>query len=274
MSARGPYWQFFESTYYNNDHSYKIVTPSWESDITSVDDSGILPFQENAVRFARIRLPNGAIRQIVFWFAPILLDTGVKDRVPVIDFNFKAWLPRPTRRIHAPYTNHITQTLDALQTRYSSISSSVSYIATDDEPLSEVPVRPPTPPRQRSRSSTPPQTDSDDETQSIMTVYPSFNEPWVGSPRRLEFPPLPPSPPASEARMPLPIPEHVGTLLIADARKSNDSCPISAIPYSEITQLAVTSCFHIFDCQSLNHWRQEHSSCPVCRTTIANVVTK
>jgi hypothetical protein len=36
----------------------------------------------------------------------------------------------------------------------------------------------------------------------------------------------------------------------------------------------VTSCFHVFDSEALNRWRQEHTSCPVCRTMITNVVTK
>jgi hypothetical protein len=263
-----PYWQFFEATYHQNDNAYEIKSPPWENEILSVNDSGILPFQENAVRFVRIRLHHGSIRQVVFWFVPVILDTGLNNAVPLLDFSFKAWLPRPSRRIHVAYSNEIPQTMDMLQSRYSSLTSSISYIP-DESEMPEVPVRPPTPPR--SRSSTPQQAESDDETQSVMTVYPQ--EPWLGSPRRLDFPPLPATP-INEDRLPLQIPHHVGNLLIDDARRSSDTCPISAIAFSEIPRLAVTSCFHVFDCEALNQWRHEHNSCPVCRTPIINVVTK
>ena len=269
-STRDPFWQFFEATYHQNDNAYEIKSPSWEREILSVSDSGIHSFQANALRFVRIRLPSGSVRQIVFWFIPVILDTGVKDSVPVIEFNFKAWLPRPSRRIHGSDTSEITQTMDALQSRYSSLTTSISYIPDENE-MPEVPVRPPTPPR--SRSSTPEQAESDDETQSVMTVYPYVQDSWLGSPRRLDFPPLPPTP-TDEGRLPLQIPQHVGILLIDDALKSSDTCPISAIPFSEIPRLAVTSCFHVFDCEALNQWRHEHNSCPVCRTRIVNVVTK
>ncbi len=271
LSTRGSHWQFFEANYNENQNAYEVKTPSWETNVTHVIDSGILPFQENAVRFVRIQLPNGSVRQVIFWFVPVLVDTGVKDRIPVIDFSFKAWLPRPSHRIRAEYINEITQTMESLERRFSSLSGSISYIPDDNEGTPSLPIRPPTPPRQRSRSSTPPQTDSDDETQSIITVYP--NQSWLGSPRRLEFPPLPPSP-TDDQRVPLPIPEHVGKLLMDHARGTGDSCPITAVPFKEISNLTVTSCFHIFDSQALNRWRQEHTSCPVCRTMITNVVTK
>lgn len=273
-SMRGPYWQFFEAIYHDNDNAHQIRSASWESQIISVNDSGILPFQENAVRFARIRLSNGSVRQIVYWFVPVFLDTGIKDRVPVLDFNFKAWLPRPNRRIHAAFTNEITETMASLWARFSSLSTFISYIPENNNDLQpNTLIRPPSPPR--TRAPTPEQIDSDDETQSIMSVYPQMQEPWLGSPRRLDFPALPPTPsPQQESRTPLPIPEHVGHLLIKHAQESNDSCPITATQYSDISQLSVTSCFHVFEHEALNIWRQEHTSCPVCRTTIINVVTR
>ena len=273
LSMRGSHWQFFEANYNENQDAYEVKTPQWESDVTHVTHSGILPFQENAVRFVRIQLPNGAVRQVVFWFIPVMVNTGVEDRIPVIDFNFKAWLPRPSRRIRAEDTNEIHQIFESLERRYSSLSGSISYIPDNDDRIPSQPVRPPTPPRRRSRESFSEATESDDDTQSILTVYPTVENRLLGSPLRLDFPPLPASP-TEEQRIPLPIPEHVGSLLIHHARGTEETCPITAIPFKEISCLAVTSCFHVFDHLALNRWRQEHTSCPVCRTMITNVVTK
>lgn len=274
QSTRGPFWQLFETNYLRSDRAYEVKTPIWESSITQVTDSGVLPIDHDRVHFARIKLPNGHIRQVVYWFAPVTLDVDMYEGVPVLDFSFKAWLPSPTRRIRLESANDILYMLDSLQQRWSHVAQGSSYILDEDEaPSSSVPYRPPTPPRQSSRASTPEQLDSDDDTQSIMTVYPAFTVPLAGSPNRLVFPPLPLSP-VDEASVPLPIPELVGTLLIQHAQASDDSCPISAIPYSEIQTLSATSCFHVFDTASLEQWRREHNSCPVCRTRIVNVVSK
>lgn len=273
LSTRGPFWQFFEAVYHQNQNAYEVKTPSWESDISQVSHSGILPYQENAVRFVRIQLPNRGVRNNVFWFVPLMLDTGVKNGIPVVDFSFKAWLPRPSHRIYAEDTNDILETMNALEQRFRSLSGSISYIPQEEESIPPIPIRPPTPPRRRPTESSLESTQSDDDAESILTVYPSGENGLLGSPRRLEFPPLPPSP-TDDQRVPLPIPEHVGKLLMDHARGTEDSCPITAVPFKEISNLTVTSCFHIFDSQALNRWRQEHTSCPVCRTMITNVVTK
>jgi hypothetical protein len=42
--------------------------------------------------------------------------------------------------------------------------------------------------------------------------------------------------------------------------------------YSECDSLSITSCFHIFDKESLDHWFESNSTCPVCRKD-ASVVT-
>jgi hypothetical protein len=72
----------------------------------------------------------------------------------------------------------------------------------------------------------------------------------------------------------LPLPKGVGDALIRDARASTESCPILQTPFSECRKLAVSSCFHIFDKESLATWQQAHTSCPVCRCKIENVVSE
>jgi hypothetical protein len=113
------------------------------------------------------------------------------------------------------------------------------------------------------------------------------------SPRRTSYyppPPLtPPPPPEPEVRLvPVerivtqvqvqirgqPIPKHIGEILLANARTGTDSCPIAALTFAECEKLAVSSCFHIFEKESLERWMTTSASCPVCRSKIENVVSE
>lgn len=76
----------------------------------------------------------------------------------------------------------------------------------------------------------------------------------------------------SLATRPFPLPKHIGDLIIANARSGTDACPISASNYSECQSLAVTSCFHTFDSESLATWQTTHDTCPVCRMYITNTI--
>lgn len=71
-----------------------------------------------------------------------------------------------------------------------------------------------------------------------------------------------------------PLPKPVGDVLLSNARKGADSCPITALPFAECESLCVTSCFHIFDSASLTRWRETHTTCPVCRSAIQNIVSE
>lgn len=87
-----------------------------------------------------------------------------------------------------------------------------------------------------------------------------------------------PSPPPSRGiwepvppvtRQPNPIPVHVVTIIIADAIRRNESCPISC---DDITRenAAVTSCGHVFAKTAIRTWLESPSSrnlCPVCKRT-------
>lgn len=71
-----------------------------------------------------------------------------------------------------------------------------------------------------------------------------------------------------------PIPKHVGDILLRNARNGSDSCPIAALTFKECTKLAVSSCFHTFDKESLDRWMQTSEACPVCRSKIENVISE
>lgn len=70
------------------------------------------------------------------------------------------------------------------------------------------------------------------------------------------------------------LPTPVGQVLLDHARKGSETCPIAATPFSECGSLSVTSCFHVFDTDSLQRWRESHSTCPVCRSEVVNVVSE
>jgi hypothetical protein len=63
------------------------------------------------------------------------------------------------------------------------------------------------------------------------------------------------------------IPRRIAWLIAEDACKNMESCPITTSELSPITA-AVTTCFHVFDTDSLSEWFARNpikTKCPVCR---------
>lgn len=60
------------------------------------------------------------------------------------------------------------------------------------------------------------------------------------------------------------LPIRIAWLIAEDASKKGDSCPITMELLSPITA-SVTSCYHVFDTEAINHWLTEHKTCPVCK---------
>jgi hypothetical protein len=89
---------------------------------------------------------------------------------------------------------------------------------------------------------------------------------------------LAPAPAPAPAPTPVPltarirlegIPKRIAWLIAEEASKSGENCPISMADISPITA-SVTSCFHVFETESINNWVQLHPNntpCPVCRKT-------
>jgi len=63
-----------------------------------------------------------------------------------------------------------------------------------------------------------------------------------------------------------PIPRRIAWLVAEDACKNKESCPITTNDISPVTA-AVTTCFHVFESESLSKWFAIHptTNCPVCR---------
>jgi len=63
------------------------------------------------------------------------------------------------------------------------------------------------------------------------------------------------------------LPPHITKIVLADAIRKNEVCPITSEDISE-TNATVTSCGHVFTTVAINHWLSLPSSkglCPVCK---------
>jgi hypothetical protein len=64
------------------------------------------------------------------------------------------------------------------------------------------------------------------------------------------------------------IPQHVIRALLRDAAMYEEECPITSVDI-DITNGAVTSCFHLFEKTAIKHWLSlptSNDKCPVCNT--------
>ena len=60
------------------------------------------------------------------------------------------------------------------------------------------------------------------------------------------------------------LPQRIAWLVAEAASNQNETCAISMETLSPITA-AVTSCFHVFDSESIERWMLQNSTCPTCR---------
>jgi hypothetical protein len=85
---------------------------------------------------------------------------------------------------------------------------------------------------------------------------------------RLPYPPPVSSPPSPEPR----IPSFVANIMKQDAIRNKADCPISMESITESTNTSLTSCYHIFETESLNTWMNCNRSCPVCKVPVSFTV--
>lgn len=251
QSSRGPYWQLFQSSKVQN--HYEISTPGWEQSVSQVHEVFTQPSESARAMSVWCKITNGSIRQYTYWYLPMYLMIE-NENIPVIDFSYKAWLSRPTHRIPLTYRDSILPLSDALEHRYMSYQSPTDQNTFNR--FTEAAVRSPTPPRRR---------ESEEHTRNMDTPG--------GDPMIFNFQDISVAATSHNTR-PLPIPEIVGSLLIRDAYQGSETCPITATPYNELHRLTATSCFHVFDTESIERWLTDQKSCPICRTEITNMITK
>jgi hypothetical protein len=64
------------------------------------------------------------------------------------------------------------------------------------------------------------------------------------------------------------IPQHTIRALLRDAAMEEETCPITSLDI-DVTNGAITSCFHLFEKDAINKWLSNPNSndrCPVCNT--------
>lgn len=59
--------------------------------------------------------------------------------------------------------------------------------------------------------------------------------------------------------------KRVADLVIADAVKSEASCPITMDPIKAETAACVAPCYHVFEKEAIQGWLANHTTCPQCR---------
>jgi len=107
----------------------------------------------------------------------------------------------------------------------------------------------------------------------MLAEYTALDTPYTNTEQRLwsiqvQIQNPPPPPPQQEMIAFIEkIPKRIAWLIADEASKNNESCPISTNPISPITA-SVTTCFHVFESDSINEWIKLHpdnAQCPVCR---------
>ena len=308
---RGPTFQLLQSRYIsprtdryfehlgNISERYNVVediTPEDLVEFRMEEDRNYEPHR----RLFKVRYQNPqtqAILETTFWVLPFHLVRG-NESIPLLEFHTRAWIPRSSFTLHVTLSfsmEHIMNTIERIQ---QDVLHEIRHREDDQSSMIDIYDRVPSRGgmdirsffRHRPRSSIhyPDETifgeDDIDDRMSVETQYVG-----AGSHRRSHYT-LPPTPqprivesvrivevPVERVVVQtrtVPIPKNVGEILLANARAGADSCPIASTPFSECTKLCVTSCFHIFDEANLNRWRQDHTSCPVCRCKIENVVSE
>lgn len=194
-------------------------------------------------------------QEVYFWTLPLRVtsyQTG--QQIPILEFQIRSWLPHQTATLPLEIPAH--RILDMLQEVNRERLAEIRRLEDEER---EIPWhRPPSTRLGVGRD------DWDDRVRTPPLLSPVIRtEPTVIE-RVIE----------RVVVQPQPLPKSVGEVLLANARKGTETCPITATPFSECEQLSVTSCFHIFETESLSRWQQTHSTCPVCRTTFQNIVSE
>ena len=68
------------------------------------------------------------------------------------------------------------------------------------------------------------------------------------------------------------IPKFVAELIKKEAIDKNSMCPISMESFSECSSLRLTSCYHLFESDSLQRWLLSKSTCPVCKQEVTSTL--
>lgn len=241
-SGGGPSYQLCEAVLQHpQDEAHEeefAIVKNWGLDTTLQDQFIRLDARpETTVFVARARNEdhrNEDIRQIRWWFLPHVLELeqgATMTSVPVIDSNKRFYLTRTFHRV-LPVNVSVGE-----------FQQTVIQYATQNQMVT-VPLRP----------------GMDIQEFFGRRVPHRSRSPLWGASR---------APPRVQNETPLP--SFVMDLLVKDATETNKTCPITMISFAELESIGITSCFHLFELDSLERWKQEHGDCPLCRSVLSTI---
>ena len=271
QSSRGPYYQFLQSESHLS--GYRMFNPDWCTNFNMV---GHYMFNESITnRRKSVQVwTDQSTRLLTVYYVILPYELHIAgNSYPVLLFHYNAWLPRPEHRI--------LLSRDAVRHRVTNLVRTYSWVLNqvvnpedndsdddrDNSTFANMLPAPSTPPRRSSSS-------SDASHPSLITLAPTAESQSIEPLDRLASLAVQRLETERVVTEAVPIPEFVGRLLITNARQGSESCPISTIPYREIESLSATSCFHVFETESLQRWLRENRTCPVCRIHVRNMVTQ
>jgi len=229
------------------------------------------------------------VHEVLYWHLPIrIYNRETNTLIPILEFQFRSWLPRD----YEPFPLNVNLDEPELKRVLTEINQErLTRIRMDEDAQAGrslgVDIR-----RFFGRPFGPDDSDDRDTLpQDELIGLRGPRTPPLRRARRMASSPPPilpvreePEIRVMEVRVPVErvviqtrastLPTPVGRVLLDHARKGTETCPIAASPFSECHSLSVTSCFHVFDTHSLQRWRESHTTCPVCRSEVVNVVSE
>jgi hypothetical protein len=251
-SPRRVLFQLLDSQYNTLEDYYTIsdfIPPG--RNIYSLESKSQPDYHDRFVNKIHMKHPYiDAIIEVNYWTLPYIIRNHGGAPIPVVEFQYRSWIPTTPRNylsIHMPYgSNDFLRVTETIQ--YERLET----ICIEEDKydyrrrLQEHESRRWELADLRDRNTRLRQREVHIETRTVERI--------VIKPQTL--------------------PKSVGDILLASARKGEDSCPISTTPFASCKRLCVTSCFHIFENESLVKWNETNSKCPVCRSMIENVVSE
>jgi hypothetical protein len=222
---------------------------------------------DSQVYTLRYKLPSSTeIQEVYYWYLPYSLGLSA---IPILEFQYRSWLPTQYRPVEINMNrNEFIDVLSVIQ----------------EERLEQIRRM-----EDRQRFVRPPAAwgpdDWDDRILEDSNTFVGVNR------RRRSILRTPTPPPPRERRIvervvEVPVervvvqtrmqalPKPMAKVLLANARQGEESCPITATPFSECSKISLTSCFHFFETEALAKWQGTHNTCPVCRSTVETVVSE
>lgn len=299
QSIRGPSFQFLRMRrvrHLNEENVYSLEVPPFPFEAYHGRYEETYEIDRHIYTFRYYSgLPG--ITEYKYWFLPFRLRIDGHD-IPVVDFQYKSWLP--TQYSHVPILGHVERFMDTLENihqqrcrqieddypaeRHSRNINSHFFdyhfrhpIEEPQEDFNNTAIGAGRERRSRNNRRRRHQENNNTTTTTASTRNPhgvlimdSDNE----EPERERERIVVTVNTVQVQVKTLPIPKPIALLILAEARKGEDSCPIAAQPYKECSKLSVCPCFHIFDSESIERWKNTNDSCPVCRTKIDTFVSE